>query len=85
MENEKNAGNTGSGAAAGNQQQQGQRVAPVVPPAAAPPVATDPRQTLNTEQKGLNPRDTLNTSQHNNQSEARRALNIIQKGGKGGK
>jgi hypothetical protein len=40
-----------------------------------------PRETLNTEQKGV-ARDTLNTSQHNEQSPARRSLNIIQKGGK---
>ena len=75
-----NAGNTG-GAAQGNQQ--GQNPAPVTPSVPVPPATTtNPRQTLNTVQEEVSPRDTLNTSQHNNQSEARRSLNIIQKGGK---
>ena len=82
-------GNTGGVEQGNQQQQQGQQgakpvvAAPVATPVAVPVVpVVAPRETLNTEQKGLNPRDTLNTSQHNNQSEARRSLNIIQKGGK---
>ena len=75
-----NTGNAG-GVTQGNQAQTQTGKPNTAPAVPADPAPIDPRQTLNTEQKGV-ARDTLNTSQHNEQSPARRSLNIIQKGGK---